>query len=322
MKKTIIFALGLAVLTLSACSTDSYEDWADPQSNPQEDAYTVAFSAASAGAIDLNTTTDDQVKLITPSVETSATISKQALGVNLYNAEKNASFHAQLDGDGNISSADLEDNVVKLYGEQETALNVPIEVVYTITLVNGDAYIRTAETTATVTLKKVDPSEFLYVGDKRLRVNDDNTNYEGFLYLSAGSHAIQDKDGNEKATVTVEEDGVYQVDVAADYTVTTTQVTKIGLIGDFNSWGDDVEMTYDKASDSYIAKDVTFPSATSFKIRMNADWAISWGGKDETTVFGNLTHNNGQNLTIDAGTYDFTLKLSYEGNTSLTFVKK
>lgn len=46
MKKTIIFALGLAVLTLSACSTDSYEDWADPQSNPQEDAYTVAFSAA------------------------------------------------------------------------------------------------------------------------------------------------------------------------------------------------------------------------------------------------------------------------------------
>ena len=55
MKKHIyIFGLLMAVFGFSACNGD-YDDWAAPQSNAQEDAITIpGYTAAAAGAIDLN----------------------------------------------------------------------------------------------------------------------------------------------------------------------------------------------------------------------------------------------------------------------------
>ncbi len=55
MKKHIyIFGLLMAVFGFSACNGD-YDDWAAPQSNAQEDAITIpGYTAATAGAIDLN----------------------------------------------------------------------------------------------------------------------------------------------------------------------------------------------------------------------------------------------------------------------------
>lgn len=324
MKKSIILALGVAALTLASCSNDDYEGWAEPQSNAQEDAYTVAMTAASAGSVDLNSTTDSQVKFVSTTVNTTATVAKQAIGLKVYNANKNLSYDLASDAEGNVNTSDLAKYVTALYGEQESQLNVPVEVVGTITLANGDAYIRTSEITAPVTLAKVAASNFLYIGSKRLRVNGDKTNYQGYAYLTAGTYDIKDADGAAKSTVTIAADGFYQIDVnASDFTATATQVTKIGLIGSFNSWGGDAEMTYDKATDSFVAKDVTFADDnTSFKIRMNGAWDISWGGRIDTNDYGDMTSNNGKNLALSAGTYDFTFKLNYEGTNTLTFVKK
>jgi hypothetical protein len=55
MKKHLyIFGLLMAVFGFSACNGD-YDDWAAPQSNAQEDAITIpGYTAAAAGAIDLN----------------------------------------------------------------------------------------------------------------------------------------------------------------------------------------------------------------------------------------------------------------------------
>lgn len=324
MKKSIILALGVAALTLASCSNDSYEDWTEPQSNAQEDAYTVAMTAASAGAVDLNSTTDSQVKLVSTTVNTTATVASEAIGLKLYNANKNLSYDVAADAEGNVSTADLSKYVTALYGEQESQLSIPVEVVDTITLAGGDAYIRTAETTVSVTLAKVAASNFLYIGSKRLRVNGDKTNYQGYAYLTAGTYDIKDADGAAKSTVTIAADGFYQIDVnASDFTATATQVTKIGLIGSFNKWGGDAEMTYDKATDSFVAKDVTFTDDnTSFKIRMNGEWTTSWGGRNDINDYGDLTASQGKNLALGAGTYDFTFKLNYEGTNTLTFVKK
>lgn len=59
MKKQLyIVGLATAILGLSSCNGD-YDDWANPQSNPQEDAITVSgYTASAANAVNLNEAAD------------------------------------------------------------------------------------------------------------------------------------------------------------------------------------------------------------------------------------------------------------------------
>ena len=323
MKKTILFSLGIAAVMLASCS-DEYEEWSAPQSNPQESAYTVALTAESAGAADFNSVTSETVPVVKTTVTSSKSVASEKLGLTLYNANKNVSYSIAANADGSAKVEDLAKYVTALYGEQESVINVPVEVSDTITLSDSTSYVRTASFTAPVTLKKEDAANFLYIGEKRLKVNNDKTGYQGYAYLSAGTFEYKDKDGNVKGSVTIPSDGVYKIDVdAASFAATATEVKYISLIGSFNGWGADTDLTYDKANDCWTATGVVFPDDnTSFKIRLNHDWTISWGGSLDTNDYGNLTYNKGQNLSINAGTYDFTFKLNYEGTMTLTFVKK
>lgn len=66
MKKQLIYVgLFLAMAGLSACNED-YKDWADPQSNPQEDAtsqLTAVFAVGKDANIDMGTATTDSVEI-------------------------------------------------------------------------------------------------------------------------------------------------------------------------------------------------------------------------------------------------------------------
>ena len=111
--------------------------------------------------------------------------------------------------------------------------------------------------------------------------------------------------------------GFYQIDVdlvAGTYKL--TQVTSISAIGDFNSWGGDVDLTYNSTSGAWEASNVALSGGVKF--RMNHDWTISWGGDS----YDNLTSNNGANLNVEAGTYDIKLYISHEGNNKVVFTKK
>lgn len=64
-------------------------------------------------------------------------------------------------------------------------------------------------------------------------------------------------------------------------------------------------------------------SAGEFKIRMNHDSTISWGGTASGTDYSNLTYNNGKNLTVaEAGTYKVQFYLTYEGNNKVVITKQ
>ena len=56
------------VLLMASCS-DNYTDWANPQSNAQEDAKTVNLTVNPASAIDFATLTADSVQLFVPTVK-------------------------------------------------------------------------------------------------------------------------------------------------------------------------------------------------------------------------------------------------------------
>ena len=82
-----------------------------------------------------------------------------------------------------------------------------------------------------------------------------------------------------------------------------TAITRIGVIGDatVGGWGSDQAMTYNEADRAWEISNITLTNGT-IKFRANNDWKISWGG-----TVNSLTTDNGDNITVTAGTYNIKL---------------
>ncbi len=109
--------------------------------------------------------------------------------------------------------------------------------------------------------------------------------------------------------------GFYQINLdAAAMTYSLLKIESISLIGGFNSWSDDLEMTYNKEEGCW---EVTTDAVSGeYKFRANHDWGINWGGTES-----DLTQD-GANLNIEAGTYKFQLYLTYAGNNRVVITKQ
>lgn len=109
--------------------------------------------------------------------------------------------------------------------------------------------------------------------------------------------------------------GFYQINLdATSMTFSLMKIESISMIGGFNGWSDDLELTYNSAEGCW---EVTTDAVSGeFKFRANHDWAINWGGDT-----GNLTQD-GSNLNIEAGTYKFQLYITYTGNNKVVITKQ
>ena len=109
--------------------------------------------------------------------------------------------------------------------------------------------------------------------------------------------------------------GFYQINLdASSMSFGLMKVESIGMIGGFNNWGGDLEMTYNQAEGCWEA--TTDEVSGEYKFRVNHDWAINWGGSEANLV------QDGGNLTIEAGTYKFQLYISYAGNHRVVITKQ
>ncbi|MDT3387855.1 MAG: DUF5115 domain-containing protein [Bacteroidota bacterium] len=183
--KKILLGMGL-VLLMASCS-DNYTDWANPQSNAQEDAKTVNLTVNPASAIDFATLTADSVQLFVPTVkaENGSTSSFTTL---LYNADKSATQTIVANEKGIVSSAELEAAVVKLYGRRPSARTIPLDVTG-YTLINGQSIKNFGTTTATATPEApVIESAYYLVGG----INSwDNTNTD-YEVVNSGADVYED----------------------------------------------------------------------------------------------------------------------------------
>ncbi len=156
-------------------------------------------------------------------------------------------------------------------------------------------------------------------GEFKFKPNADN--WDNDLENNGGYTLDENGAGNCPAPAT---SGMYEITLdLTTMTYSLTTIEKVGLIGDFNSWGGDVELTYDATSGSYKATGVELAKG-GVKFRANADWVINWGGTgttagDVTTVEG-MTQD-GANISLAAGTYDIELTLSYDGNHKAVFTQ-
>ena len=109
--------------------------------------------------------------------------------------------------------------------------------------------------------------------------------------------------------------GFYQINLdASSMSFSLMKVESIGMIGGFNNWGGDLEMTYNQAEGCWEA--TTDEVSGEYKFRVNHDWAINWGGSEDNLV------QDGGNLNIEAGTYKFQLYISYAGKHRVVITKQ
>ena len=106
-------------------------------------------------------------------------------------------------------------------------------------------------------------------------------------------------------------EGFYEIFLdAGALNYTLTKIESVSMIGGFNEWASDWEMTYNAEEGCWEV--TTDQVSGEYKFRANHDWAINWGGDVK-----GLTQD-GANLSIDGGSHTFKLYLSYNGAHKLT----
>ena len=167
---------------------------------------------------------------------------------------------------------------------------------------------------------------------------EDGVHFTGFMYLNQNgfkfctqpewkgtNYGADFNTAADAANITMtEEAGYYKVDVDLESkSYVLTPITTIGIIGSAspNGWDSDVDMTYvpynaeTKELGYWEAKDITLASG-EIKFRANDDWAINWGGDTNALTQG------GDNISVEAGTYDIKLYAWANGYAKCELIKK
>ncbi len=87
-----------------------------------------------------------------------------------------------------------------------------------------------------------------------------------------------------------------------------TTYTYVSLIGDFNSWADDVDLVEEENAPHNWYLRTTIDSDGGLKFRADHDWTTSWGTSSSESIGDTYYLSTGSdNITVPAGTYDFYL---------------
>ena len=82
-------------------------------------------------------------------------------------------------------------------------------------------------------------------------------------------------------------------------------VTTYGLLGDFNGWGEDVDLV-DRGDGWYVTEALSIAAEGKLLIRLNDAWDEKYGNDGSKLVMGENTLTfGGADMLIEAGTYDF-----------------
>ena len=167
---------------------------------------------------------------------------------------------------------------------------------------------------------------------------EDGVHFTGFMYLNQNgfkfctqpewkgtNYGADFNTAGDAADIKMTEAaGYYKVDVDLESkSYVLTPITTIGIIGSAspNGWDSDVDMTYvpynaeTKELGYWEAKNITLASG-EIKFRANDDWAINWGGDVNALIQG------GDNISVDAGTYDIKLYAWANGYAKCELIKK
>lgn len=237
MKKLSLYiSIALAGLFMGSCSED-FKDWADPQTNPQEDAITIpGFTATAAQAIDFASVTTDSVNTFSLSSAAlpegftlgNARIELTPQGVE--NATK-TTVNTSLDGKGAV--ADLASVVESAYGKRPTARTFDAQV-YVNAIKEGQAVLIDAGKINLVMTPKapfIDAAYYL-VGD--MFTTDDVNGWNTISDKQKFKHSDKDVYEDPIFTITFETtkaDQCWKIIPKANVDAGNTDASAAGVVG-------------------------------------------------------------------------------------------
>lgn len=171
MKKHIyIFGLLMAVFGFSACNGD-YDDWAAPQSNAQEDAITIpGYTAAAAGAIDLNQAGEsiNMFTLSSAALPEGSTVENNRVKLTPTGegVKDELSKTIELTADCKADSAALQALVENAFGKRPVARIFKAHVYSNVNYKGDDVYVDAGEVNVSITpaAPNIEPV-YYYFGD-------------------------------------------------------------------------------------------------------------------------------------------------------------
>ena len=235
-KKSLYISIALAGLFMGSCSED-FKDWADPQTNPQEDAITIpGFTATAAQAIDFASVTTDSVNTFSLSSAAlpegftlgNARIELTPQGVE--NATK-TTVNTSLDGKGAV--ADLASVVESAYGKRPTARTFDAQV-YVNAIKEGQAVLIDAGKINLVMTPKapfIDAAYYL-VGD--MFTTDDVNGWNTISDKQTFKHSDKDVYEDPIFTITFETtkaDQYWKIIPKANVDAGNTDASAAGVVG-------------------------------------------------------------------------------------------
>nr|WP_320058075.1 DUF5115 domain-containing protein [uncultured Bacteroides sp.] len=160
MKKTLLYLITLVTLTMFSACNEDFENWADPQTNKQEAAKSLAFQIAANGTAtyDLNTITTDSVDIVKKtslSNDSATTVSYELLIDKTDTYENKLVYPLTFNGDVfKMAKADLQTAIEKLYGKRPQARQLSVCInAYVITTAGQASVVQSNDLTITATPK-------------------------------------------------------------------------------------------------------------------------------------------------------------------------
>jgi hypothetical protein len=350
MKKHIIFSgLILSLMALMSCN-GTYDDWADPQQNAQEDAISVpGVTATAAKAIDLGQA-GDSVQLFTlstVSLPAGMTFEKARVVLTPKGEPKDETVTTLYTSNtGKIDSTTMQNTVIANFGKKVASREYSARVFADATKDGQSIFLDAGTITLNVTPAKTFIAYYL-VGslqgwsttDKRFMFYP--TNDDVFSYTSkwAGSYDLKiwnvddfgnwdlaygtavNGDGSESGSLINKNAQAFQAPTKDEYYTLTinmqsntytwtkcenqspAEYSKIGLIGEFNQWSSDFEMTQTAPHNWYVK--FTQKATGPLKFRANGGWDVNWGtGMTIGKIYYGVGTNGGSNITLPAGNYE------------------
>ena len=172
MKKLSLYiSIALAGLFMGSCSED-FKDWADPQTNPQEDAITIpGYQASAVDALDLAKVAEDSMNVYTISSATlpeGFELGNSRIELTPEGVENATATEVKTSNDGKANKADLQALIESVYGKAPVARTFDGHV-YTTAVKDGQAALidaGTVEVTATPVAPNISQNYYIIGGTK------------------------------------------------------------------------------------------------------------------------------------------------------------
>lgn len=168
MKKISYMLLGLLALVMGACDSDDFTDWAQPQTNPQENAITIpGLTASSVSAFTLTgTAATDSVSLYslsTAALPEGYTLGKARIELTPSDATGAATVEEATTLEGKTAAADVQKIIEDAYGKRPVARTFSGHVYLDATKDGQAVYIDAGQVNVTVTPITPDVASAYYI---------------------------------------------------------------------------------------------------------------------------------------------------------------